>query len=391
MKVNKKIRILSAVLACVMCFTACGNTTDTQSTSGTELNSTEDTNVSIEKEETNVVGAPSEEVLEPEVEEPVVEVEPTPEELELQEWQNYVMPKVEEFLNVRTDASVDADIAGKLEKGDRAIVLERGEEWTKIESGQLVGYVSNEFCLFGADALAYAKENCRTIATTTTAGLRIREEQSVESKIIKALDEGDKLVVDTTAETDEGWVAVRHNDCTYYVSAEYVTVALELGTGMTIAEMEEIARQEEARAREEAERKAREEQARKEAAEKVANDNSALSEIDELTLMAAIIYCEAGAEPYETQLAVGAVIVNRMHSSRFGGSLYEVLSRPGQFTPYRTGKLAKAVAQSKATSSCYDAARAALAGEDNTNGCLFFNDYNGTKEGIRYGGMVFWW
>ena len=396
MKVNKKIRILSAVLACVMCFTACGNTTDTQNTSGTELNSTEETNVSIEKEETNVVGAPSEEVLEPEVEEPVVEepvveAEPTPEELELQEWQNYVMPNVEEFLNVRTDASIDADIAGKLEKGDRATVLERGEEWTKIESGQLVGYVSNEFCLFGADALAYAKENCRTIATTTTAGLRIREEQSIDSKIIKELDEGDKIVVDTKAETAEGWVAVRHNDCTYYVSAEYVTVALELGTGMTIEEMEEIARQEEARAREEAERKAREEQARKEAAEKVAKDNSALSEIDELTLMAAIIYCEAGAEPYETQLAVGAVIVNRMHSSRFGGSLYEVLSRPGQFTPYRTGKLAKAVAQSKATPSCYDAARAALAGEDNTDGCLFFNDYNGTKEGIRYGGMVFWW
>ena len=133
------------------------------------------------------------------------------------------------------------------------------------------------------------------------------------------------------------------------------------------------------------------EQARKEAAEKVAKDNSALSEIDDLTLMAAIIYCEAGAEPYETQLAVGAVIVNRMHSQRFGGTLFEVLSRPGQFTPYRTGKLAKAVAESKAKPSCYDAARAALAGEDNTNGCLFFNDYNGTKEGIRYGGMVFWW
>ena len=385
MKLKKKFRVFSAVLAMVMLFTACGNTAGTP---GTEIESTEDTNVSIEQEETNVVTTPSEDIPE---EEPIVEVKPTPEELELQEWQKYMMPNVEQYLNVRVEPSIDAGVAGKLEKGDRAEILEAGAEWTKIQSGNLVGYVSNQYCLFASEALAYAKANCRTIATTISDGLRNRAEQSTDSKIVKRLDEGDKLVVDTTATTEEGWVAVRHNDCTFYVSAEYVTVAIEVGTGLTNAEIEEIARQEAARAREEAERKATEEQARKEAAEIVARDNNALSEVDDLTLMAAIIYCEAGAEPYETQLAVGAVIVNRMHSSRFGGTLFQVLSRPGQFTPYRTGKLAKAVAESKAKPSCYDAARAALAGEDNTNGCLFFNDYNGTKEGIRYGGMVFWW
>jgi len=364
MKLKKRFRILSAALAVVMLFTACGNTAGTP---GTEVESTEDSQVTIEQEE------------------------PTPEELEQQEWLKYMMPKVDNYLNVRVEPSVDAGIAGRLEKGDRAEILEPGPEWTKIQSGNLVGYVSNQYCLFASEALAYAKANCRTIATTTTDGLRIREEQSTESKIIKRLDEGDKLVVDTSAETEDGWVAVRHNDCTYYVSAEYVTVAIEVGTGLTNAEIEEVAREEARKAQEEEERRQREEQARKEAAEKVARDNNALSEVDDLTLMAAIIYCEAGAEPYETQLAVGAVIVNRMHSDRFGGTLFEVLSRPGQFTPYRTGKLAKAVAESKAKPSCYDAARAALAGEDNTNGCLFFNDYNGTKEGIRYGGMVFWW
>ena len=49
---------------------------------------------------------------------------------------------------------------------------------------------------------------------------------SGKAAIIKRLEEGDKLVVDTNATTDEGWVAVRHNDVTYYVSADYVTVAL---------------------------------------------------------------------------------------------------------------------------------------------------------------------
>ena len=75
MKLKKKFRILSAALAVVMLFTACGNVPETP---GTEIESTEDANVSIEQEDTNVVTTPSEENTE---EEPVVEVVPTPEEL----------------------------------------------------------------------------------------------------------------------------------------------------------------------------------------------------------------------------------------------------------------------------------------------------------------------
>lgn len=375
MKSNLRIRFLCAALAFVLLFTACGNNAGTPDN---KVDSTEDTQVSVEKEDTDVVTTPTDDT-----EEEVVEEGPTPEELEQQEWMNYMMPNVEEYVNVRVEPTTESDIAGKLEKGDRATILEVGREWTKIQSGNLVGYVSNQYCIYGLEALAYAKTNCRTIATTTTDGLRIRQNMSTDSKIIKRLDEGDKLVVDTTATTDPGWVAVRHNDTTYYVSADYVKVTLEVGTGLTIAEIEAIAR-------EEAERKAREEQAKKEAAEKLAASNAAVKDVDDLTLMAAIIYCEAGAEPYETQLAVGAVIMNRLQSGRYANTLYGVIYQKGQFTPAGNGKLARVIAQGRATESCYKAARAALAGEDNTNGCYRFNDYNGTQNGLRYGGMVFW-
>lgn len=381
MKLSVKIRVLSALLALVLLFTACGSAAGE---SDNKVDSTEENQVSVEKEDTDVVTSPSEEETEEAVvEDTVVVVPPTPEQLEKTEWLNYMMPNVEEYVNVRVEPSTESAIAGKLEKGDRGTVLEKGEEWTKIQSGNLVGYVSNQYCIYGEEALAYAKANCQTIATTTTDGLRIRQSMSTDSKIIKRLDEGERLVVDTGAATEEGWVAVRHNDSTYYVSAEYVTVALEVGTGLTTAEIEAIAR-------EEAERKAREEQAKKEAAEKVAASNAAVKEVDDLTLMAAIIYCEAGAEPYETQLAVGAVIMNRLESSGYPNTLYDVIYQKGQFSPASSGKLARVIAQGKANASCYEAARAALAGEDNTNGCLRFNDYNGTQEGIRYGGMVFW-
>lgn len=380
MKLNVKMRLFSAFLALVLLFTACGSAVEE---SNNKVDSTEENQVSVEKEDTDVVTSPSdEEVVEDTVEDVVVVVPPTPEQLEKTEWLNYMMPNVEEYVNVRVEPSTEAAIAGKLEKGDRAAVLEKGAEWTKIKSGNLVGYVSNQYCIYGEEALAYAKANCPTIATTTTDGLRIRQSMSTDSKIIKRLDEGARLVVDTNAATEEGWLAVKYNDSTYYVSAQYVTVALEVGTGITTAEIEAIAR-------EEAERKAREEQAKKEAAEKVAASNAAVKEVDDLTLMAAIIYCEAGAEPYEAQLAVGAVIMNRLERG-YASTLYGVIFQKGQFTPARNGKLARVIAQGKASASCYEAARAALAGEDNTDGCLRFNDYNGSQQGIRYGGMVFW-
>lgn len=381
MKVNSKIRILSATLVMMLLFTGCGNTTGTP---GTESDLTDNDQVTVEKEDTNMVTSPSESTEEEDV---TIEVVPTPEELELQEWQNYMMPDVDVALNVRVEPNTEAELAGKLRRGDRATVIEIGEEWTKIKSGDVEGYVSNEFCLYGADALAFAKENCQIVATIMVEALRIREEMSLDSKIISRLYEGDKIAVDTEAETNDEWVAVIYNDTTYYVSAEYVTVGLDIGTGITKAELDEIARLEQ----EEEERKKREEQAKQEAAQQIANSNNLMSEVDELTLMAAIIYCEAGAEPYETQLAVGAVIMNRIRSERFPDNLYDVLSQPGQFTPYRTGRLAYALENSKASESCYEAAREAMAGTDNTSNCLFFNDYNGTREGIRYGGMVFWW
>ena len=375
-----KARILSVCLILSFLVSACGTANGNLDTQ----------NVSVEESGSDIVTSSSEDA-QAQSQEVVAEPEVDEEELA---WANALMAKVEDSLNVRVEPNAEADLAGHLVSGDRAEVLEIGEEWTKIKSGNLEGYVKNEYCVYGLDALAYAREICNTIATTTTEGLRIREEMSTESKIIKRLEEGETLIVDTDEEVSEGWVAVKYKDNTYYVSAEYVTLSLNVGTGETLAEI--AARLE---AEEEAKRKAAEEERRKEEEKKEDKKDddddddggSIAADASDMDLMAAIIYCEAGGEPYETQLAVGAVIINRIQSSRFPNTLYEVLYQRGQFTPAMNGKLERVLRQGKATSSCYRAAEEAFSGVDNTDGCLFFNDYNGTKEGIRYGGMVFWW
>ena len=56
---------------------------------------------------------------------------------EEQEWQNKLMAKVDDFLYVREKADSDSEIVGKMYKGDRAVVKEAGDTWTKIESGNV--------------------------------------------------------------------------------------------------------------------------------------------------------------------------------------------------------------------------------------------------------------
>lgn len=92
----------------------------------------------------------------------------------------------------------------------------------------------------------------------------------------------------------------------------------------------------------------------------------------ELRLMSAIIFCEAGNQPYAGKLAVGIVVVNRKESSSFPNTIREVIYSPYQFTPARNGALSAALARydkgqftSSDEKACIKAAQAALSGEKN--------------------------
>jgi len=107
----------------------------------------------------------------------------------------------------------------------------------------------------------------------------------------------------------------------------------------------------------------------------------------DLDLLAALIYCEAGNQPYEGQVAVGAVVMNRIASGSFPGSISEVIYQGGQFTPAYSGALASALA-SGAGAGYIGAASDALAGNDPTNGCLYFNNHRGS--GLQIGDHWFY-
>ncbi len=88
---------------------------------------------------------------------------------------------------------------------------------------------------------------------------------------------------------------------------------------------------------------------------------------DEAELLARLIHAEARGESLEGQIAVGAVVINRVKSEDFPNSLHGVIHQPGQFTPVARGAL-----PSTASPRSVEAAKRALAGEDPTHGALFF-------------------
>lgn len=108
-------------------------------------------------------------------------------------------------------------------------------------------------------------------------------------------------------------------------------------------------------------------------------------------LLANLIYCEAGAEPYNGQIAVGAVVMNRVLSSVYPNTIVGVIYQSGQFSPVASGRLALALADGRATKSCYDAADAVMSGTTNVGNCVYFRTpVDGITPKYTIGGHIFY-
>ena len=140
---------------------------------------------------------------------------------------------------------------------------------------------------------------------------------------------------------------------------------------------------------------------RKKLAEEIAMSqaaaNAAWRDISEVTfaegdryLLANLIYCEAGGEPYAGQLAVGSVVINRVLSSKYPDSVVGVIYQNKQFSPVASGRLDLALAVNKATASCYKAADEAMSGVTNVGTCVYFRTPIEGLSGINIGGHVFY-
>ena len=192
---------------------------------------------------------------------------------ETQEWNGKALANTNSTIYVLKEAKKGAKVVGTMKKNTVVTVEEVGEEWTKVSSGKITGYVKNDELLTGTAAVERAEKVCK----------------NGTSKI-----------------------------------AAFVTSAPAMAVN--------------------------------------ASDEK---------LLATIIWCEAGNQSRTGKVAVGAVVLNRIRSPKFPNTMQEVLYQRNQFTPVGSGVFARALANG-VPESCYEAARAALAGENPIGSCLFF-------------------
>ncbi len=107
-------------------------------------------------------------------------------------------------------------------------------------------------------------------------------------------------------------------------------------------------------------------------------------------LLAVIIYCEAGGEPYEGKLAVGAVVINRVLSSVYPSTVNAVIRQNKQFSPVGSGRFDYYLAIGKTNNDCYRAADEAMKGMTNVGTCLHFRTPIPGLTGIQIGNHIFY-
>ena len=281
-----------------------------------------------------------------------------------------VMADVQNSLNVRAEADEESEKVGLMYADCGGEILERKEGWTKIKSGNLVGWASNDYLLFGDDALELAESVGRTIATVNTDALRVRKEPSEEAGIWGLVQKDDTLEAIVEETTDE-WVAIEFEGDLGYISAEYVSTEFLVDNGETYEEIKE-----------------REKKEREEKAKLIANLGAVAVGTTDDVLLGALVQCEAGNQCYEGQLAVAAVVMNRVRSGAYPNTIGGVIYASGQFTPAGNGKVERQL-QLGVNESCLKAARAAIAGETNVGTATHFRRA-GNHEGFVIQDHVFW-
>lgn len=280
-----------------------------------------------------------------------------------------VMANVKQQLNVRSDASKDSKVVGYLYKDCGGEVIERRDGWTKLRSGNIVGWASDEYLLFGEEAESLANDVGKMIATVNVETLRVRQAAEDTADVLGLLPEGE-LVEVLDASGDNGWITVDYDGQDGFVAAEYVTLNFKIDAGETVEELKA--------------RKAAEKEAKRHV-----NYGAYTTDADTTLLLAALIQCEAGGEPYEGQVAVGAVVMNRVRSAAYPDTIHGVIYASGQFTPAMSGKVNRVYESGKIYASCVKAAEEALSGVSNVGDMTHFRRNNG-RDGLVIGNHVFY-
>ena len=125
-------------------------------------------------------------------------------------------------LNVRETASTDARIIATMTEYSAGNVLDEQGDWYHINSGGIVGYVSKEYCVTGAEAETIAVRRAKERVAVTGDAVRVRAESNTSSNILATVSNG--TLFDYLGEENGFNKVARANEYTGYISKDFSKV-----------------------------------------------------------------------------------------------------------------------------------------------------------------------
>lgn len=343
-----------------------------------------------------------------------------------------------DLLDIHAEADAGSEVVGQVMDEGHVAILTKGDGWVQIQAGNIIGWVpadnliekeiSNEEAVAANEEVierqAKELEQDNIEAETQEEQAEAQEEQTeVQTETLESVQDmtAAEDVADAEAFAREVAVSVQKADLDkaqeeaakraareaeelIKAQAEAAERAQKEAAAIIKAQQEAAARAAaEAAAQAEAQLRAQQEEAARAAAAAAQAEAEKAAEAarrqailsangiteEDLYLLANIIYCEAGCEPYIGKVAVGNVVMNRVKSNRQPNTIQGVVYAKGQFSPVRNGSLERALRRSSADESCYQAALEALSGAKPVGDKLFFRRVNG-RPGQVIGHHVFY-
>lgn len=207
--------------------------------------------------ETTKAAAPAEAVADVSADTPA-EAAATEDAEEESEYADLAIADVTDYVNVRSEPNTDSEILGKMyDKSVAHILGTAGEndEWLKVISGKVEGYIKAEYFIYGDEAAEVAPNYVTRYAVVKADRLNVRKEPSIESDRIGYIDNGERVKL---VEWGDEWSIVNYvADRKGYVASQYVTIEEEFIYAKSIEEEKAemaalLARQERAQTSEQA-------------------------------------------------------------------------------------------------------------------------------------------
>ncbi len=147
---------------------------------------------------------------------------------------NLAFADVDDYVNIRKKPDEESEVLGKLYKDSAATVLEQNDDWCKVKSGTVTGYIKADFLATGKDAKKISEKVGQTMATVTVKTLRVRSKASTNSRVLTLIPKGDTYEV---SKEKEDWVKIKvDGDTSGYVSSDYVKLSKKYEEAVSVKE-----------------------------------------------------------------------------------------------------------------------------------------------------------